>query len=400
MSTTAERREAAVNWYRNLGLTVFPYDKKGVPFREWPNPHLAATGERTALASQHWIPTFGVILNGRYVVIDIDHDRGGRLEDLEAVFGPLPPTATFSTPSSDRNVHLLFRVNGDPLRTSKMLAQKFPGIDFLALGSHVKGATSWRRLDRPEDTVYSSVSYNQLYPFLEPANLPADVEAAWRDTMVTDDQELRDIELAEAEGGLKPTKLTPRERRLVEAWIRESLKVISEATDGQRWTTLSRHMLAVYRNGVLLTGSTSAFDQRIVQAYRQSGGSDLKWLQSLMAPTKVFAAKHPKPKPAVSALQATASDVIGEWADAATAATGSRNKQTRKVIKAVAAEARTNLAMTTAAAVLAARYGLGHEDRVQAAIRQLAKDGWLLKTGEGYTVSLHKVNHYLLTRQR
>jgi hypothetical protein len=248
--------------------------------------------------------------------------------------------------------------------------------------------------------VYSSVSYNHLYPFLEPAILPSDVEAAWRDTMVTDDQELRDIELAEAEDGLKPVTLTPKERRLIEAWIRESLKVISEATDGQRWKTLSRHMLAVYRNGVLLTGSTSAFDQRIVQAYRQSGGTDLKWLRTLMAPTKVFAAKHPKPRPAVSAFQATASDVIGEWADAATAATGSRNKHARKVIRAIAAETKTTLEMTTAIAVVIDRYKLGNKTGTYAVIDWLVSNGWLAETGHGYTVSGWTVNHYQLTKQR
>lgn len=397
MSTTAERRQAAIDWYRGLGLEVFPYDGDGVPFREWPNPSLAAAGQRRALAAQHRVSTYGVVLDGLIVVIDVDYDRGGRLEDLEAAFGPLPPTATFSTPSSDRNVHLMFRVEGEPLRTSKRLSQKFPGIDFLALGSHVKGATSWRRLDRPEDAVYSSVSYNRLYPYLEPAVLPADIEAAWRETMVGSDQELHEIELREAEVGLKPTRLTPKERRLVERWIKESLKQISEAADGQRWETLSRHMLAVYRNGILLTGSTSAFDQRIVRAYRDSGGTDLKWLSTLMAPTKVFAARHPKPRPAVSAYRATANTLTGEWADAATATTGPRDKQMRKVIEAIAAEATTDLTMTTAASLLATRYQLGHEDRVQAAIRELARQGWLVKTGEGYTVTLNRVNHYRLT---
>lgn len=398
MGTTAERREAAVQWYLDRGLSVFPYDAKGLPFRAWPNPALVSAEDRAEIASKHWTSTYGVVLDGGIVVIDIDANRGGNLQDLEDVFGPLPPTATFSTPSSDANLHLMFRVSGDPLRTSKALTAKFPHIDFLGLGSHVKGATSWRRLDTRKDKTYSAATYDHQYPFLEPAVLPADIESAWRETMVSSDDELLRIEVSEAEVGLKPTRLTEKERNLLKAWIRQSLKVIAEATDGQRWDTLSRQVLAIYRNGMLLTGSTAAYDQRIIAAYRDSGGDDVKWLKSMMAPTRVFALKHPKPRPAVSAFQKTANATIGDWADAATAACGPREHQMRKVIAAIAAEAKTTLEMTTAASVMAARYKLGDEKKVQSAVHQLATEGWLVKTGERFTLSDQwMVNHYRLS---
>lgn len=150
MSTT-ERRAAAVEMYEALGLSVFPYDSEGMPFRDWPNPATALSPGRRGVVLQPHTATYGVVLDGHIVVIDVDADRGGDLDELESVFGVLPPTMTVTTPSSDRNLHLYFRVDGDPLRTSKDLSRRFPGIDFLGLGSHVKGTTSWRRLDRAED---------------------------------------------------------------------------------------------------------------------------------------------------------------------------------------------------------------------------------------------------------
>lgn len=213
--------------------------------------------------------------------------------------------------------------------------------------------------------------------------------------MAGSDAELRRAELAEVEGRVQ-VPLTPNERRVVRRWIKESLAQIISAGDGQRWDVLSRHALAVYRNGALLTGSASAFDARIIDAYKASGGGDVEWLHRVLAPTKVFAARHPKPRPAVSSRYATKTAAIGEWADAATAATGSRNHLRRAVILAVADEVTSVGTMTTAVELLADRHELGDSSNVRAEVRRLVVDGWLTQTGEAITLSGHTVTHYSL----
>ncbi len=394
VSTTAERREEAVRWYHDLGLKTFPYDERGIPFRSWPNPTLAMM-ERSC---SHWVPIYGVALDGFIVVIDIDWNRGGRLEDLEAAFGPLPPTASVRTPSSEQNLHLFFKVTGStPTRTSKQLKKKFPHIDFLGLGSHVKGATSWVRRDTDEDRQYLAVTYNLQHPVLDVAALPPALEAAWRDNMVTSDAELRQEDLAEAEQTIPKVTLTDSQKRCVRTRINNSLKEIQAARDTERWETNSLPILSIYRNAALLYGCTSKVDDRIVQAYRESGGTDLRQLRSMMSATKVTAAKWPMPAPLVTVRKLTANETIAEWAEAATASVSLRNKQKRALIAAIAAEAKTNLEMTEAAESLAAKYRLGNVNNVQDHIRQLAKDGWLRKTGEGYTLEGHTVNHYRLS---
>ena len=174
MGFTNRERTDALALYLGLGLEVFPYDTRAVAFIGWNNPALYGDHYRDLAGRTH---TFGVRLDEWTAVVDVDADDGGDLERLELDVGPLPPTFTVVSPGGEGNLHLMFRTSV-PLRTCRALKAFHPGIDFLSAGSHVKGASSVRYLETNEE-----VMYKFQRPILDPAPLPAALEARWAKMM-------------------------------------------------------------------------------------------------------------------------------------------------------------------------------------------------------------------------
>jgi hypothetical protein len=304
-----------------------------------------------------------------------------------------------NTPGSDRNFHLFFDTEV-PLRTSKVLANKFPGWDFLARGSHVKGATSYRRFDSEQDTNIDARFYTMQKPILVRQPLPPKLLQAWRETQVESTDHLLSIELKEAEKEWKRQVVSAAEKKLLNRWLKESLEAITEAGDGERYDVLSQHMLNVYRIGMLLTGSTRAYDRQIMNAYRESGGREPEsYLVGLMKPTRVFAAQHPKARPQVSAYVSTANALIGEWADTLLTGVSPRNKIAGQVIRAIAVEANANLNLSSSVELIMSRHNIpkASAKEVWKVWKWLNETGWLVKTGQ-YVTLKHKyvVSHYKL----
>jgi hypothetical protein len=398
MSLSWDARENAIRWYEQAGMVVFPYDCEGYPFKDWPNPYLAATEHRRQVASQPGTATYGAVLTDHTPVLDWDADRGGSLADLEEAFGKLPATTAVNTPGSDRNFHLFFETEV-PLRTSKVLANKFPGWDFLARGSHVKGATSYRRFDSEQDTSIDARFYTMQKPILVRQPLPPKLLKAWQETQVESTDHLIALELKEAEGKQKRAVLSAAEKKLLNRWLRESLEAITEAGDGERYDALSQHMLNVYRIGMLLTGSTRNYDRQIMDAYTASGGMESEsYLVGLMKPTRVFAAQHPKARPQVSAYVSTANALIGEWADTLLAGVSPRNRIAGQVVRAIAAEANAKLNLSSSVELVMQRHNIpkSSEKEVRKLWKWLIDNGWLVKTGQYVTLKHHIVNHYRL----
>lgn len=379
-------RDEAVALYRRLGLTVFPYDTRSVPFTGWNNPALYGPGYDDLLTKVH---TYGVRLTEHVVVIDIDADRGGSLADLEDAFGGLPPTLTVVSPSGPKNLHLMF-TSVTPLRTCKELTRQFPGIDFLAAGSHVKGATSVRYLNTGEELMYKL-----QHPVLDPAPLPAALEHEWSLSQPGSEDQLLDAFIASGAG--RRVKLTPKELANVRGRVREALKKIRTAETGQRHDVLYRNARDIYRAAALRGQLMDAYDKQIAEAYRASGGTDLTELTRQLKSVKAWAATHPMPPPGVTAFHTMRTREIGVWADMANADFKPGQKKLRALIRALACEATTTMNVTTSGDKFAARYSdVGDRFDVVENLHRLAERGWLLRTGEGITERALVVPHYRL----
>ncbi len=253
----AERADA-VALYTRLGLDVFPYDTRSVPFTGWSSPALWAPAYRTLLDKVH---TFGVRLDEHVCVIDIDADRGGRLADIEYEFGSLPPTLTVVSPSGPSNLHLMFKTSV-PLRTSKGLAQQFKGIDFMAAGSHVKGATSIRYLNTGEE-----VAYKLQRPVIDPAPLPAALEHEWARLQPASEDRLWDQIIGDGISATPRVRMKAEEDNNVRKRIRDALRKIRGAGKGNRHDVLYRNARDIYQAAVLRGESMQSYDKQIAEAY-------------------------------------------------------------------------------------------------------------------------------------
>lgn len=397
MTVLRSERLEAVAEYESLGLDVFPYDKRGMPFRDWPNPWHAMT--RKPLVLDMKTAVFGVNLSGYIVCIDIDTDRGGSLESLEEEYGPLPPTMTVTTPSGERNLHLYFR-SSTLLRTNKELTKRFPHIDFLGRGSNVKGFTSWRRIDFREaspDSVIAEPSYKRQRPYLDPAPLPIRLQEDWKRTMAGSDPEV--VEYTLADHPVEWVPLTQAEKKLVTKWIADDLEAIRAAGAGERWDVFGRCALSVIRNGALLHGDIEVYDDEIRDAYLESGGLD-PWVEEALRATKAFAAAHPRLGIDVQAYKASKNPALAEWAGLALKLTNTRNKVRQKLIRAIAAESSDDLALTEAWEHLNRKYGIGEDKNVLRAKASLVKDGLLAEAESTTTRNGYVVTYHLVTKPR
>lgn len=386
-----ERREA-VGMYRRLGLEVFPYDTQSVPFTGWNNPELWTPAYEHLVDKVH---TFGVRLTEKIVVIDVDADRGGSLEAVEDAFGKLPPTLTVVSPSSPRNLHLMFRCSV-PLRTNKQLARQFPGVDFLAAGSHVKGATSVRYRYTDEHTMYKLQR-----PVLDPAPLPAALELAWSETQPDTELDVWDQLVSDSIADSKRSVLSPKEKQNALNKIRDALRKIRKAGDGKRHDVLYNSAREIYQQAILLGRPIGEYDKPIHEAYTESGGSDFGELERNLQSVRTWAATHPIPKPGVTAYHAMQTREIGLWADLATSETRKEDKRLRALIVALTKEATTKLNMTTAASHISGRHpGVGNQQQVLDNLRWLVDHGFLMRNGHGWTEQQFTVPHYRLGRRQ
>ena len=392
MGFTNRERTDALALYLGLGLEVFPYDTRAVAFIGWNNPALYGDHYRDLAGRTH---TFGVRLDEWTAVVDVDADDGGDLERLELDVGPLPPTFTVVSPGGEGNLHLMFRTSV-PLRTCRALKAFHPGIDFLSAGSHVKGASSVRYLETNEE-----VMYKFQRPILDPAPLPAALEARWAKMMPATDDDLFREQVAEGLAGSTPQKLTHKESRNVASKIAKALDKIGQLPDGGRHEPLFNACRDIYRRAVLLGRSIDFYDGQIKGAYAESGGTDFDGLARNMRSVKVWAAQHPLPRPGISAYHRLQNDRIAEWADAAAAANNPKDKKLRALILAVASVATTELNMTTAATSIAAKYPeAGERETVSANLDALERQGWLMPNGEGITSLGWAVPHRKLEKPR
>jgi Bifunctional DNA primase/polymerase, N-terminal len=385
---TPRERAEAVEVYRSLGLDVFPYDTRSVPFIGWNNPALWTPAHRELVDRVH---TIGVRLDEHHAVVDVDANRGGDLAKLEHEFGPLPPTLTAVTPGGPDNLHLVFR-SSVPLRTCKQLKEQHPGVDFLAAGSHFKGATSVRYLNTGEE-----VAYKLQHPILEPSPLPAALELEWSRLAPATEGDVWNELIAEGLDGHQREKLTRKESTNIRDRIKAALRKIREAPDGGRHDPTFRAARDIYRAAVLLGEPMERYDPAIEEAYKDSGGSDFKDLHRSIRSVKVWVAQHPIHRPRGSAYHALKNREIGEWADAAISDVGDRDKTMQQLIAAVASEATTAMNMTTAGELLAGKYpGCGNQKRVSVNLGRLVADGWLIRDGEGFTSLGFGVPHWKL----
>ncbi len=377
--------------YRSLGLDVFPYDTRTVPFTGWNNPALWTPSYDYLVDRVH---TFGVRLSEYLVVIDIDADRGGDLGALEDAFGELPPTLTVVTPSGAGNMHLMFR-SSVPLRTNKKLSKQFPGIDFLALGSNAKGATSVRYRGSIECTMYKLQR-----PVLDPAPLPAALELEWADGSPSAERDVWDSVISDSLADTPKQLLTRREKQHATTKIREALRKIRTAESGNRHDVLYRSARDVFQQAVLLGKRMSDYEASIREAYEKSGGTDYGELDRNMLSVSLWVAQHPIPKPGATAYHQMQTREIGLWADYALAATRPEDKRLRALILALANEATTGFNMTTAGEVIARRYpGVGDRQQVVNNMHWLRDRRFLLRNGEQETDQGFSVPHYRLGRR-
>ncbi|WP_226366645.1 bifunctional DNA primase/polymerase [Pseudonocardia sp. ICBG162] len=331
---------------------------------------------------------FGVHMGNGFVGIDVDADRGGSLDGLEAEYGPLPPTLTTVTPSGPQNLHLVFRTSGS-VCTSKELTKRFPGVDFIGAGGHLIGASSVRLMDTKEE-----VAYKAQWPFLDPAPLPEGLERAWRATAPASVDSLRSDEI---ESRVFDDSVLPElEADTLDGVIMSALDVI-RSTNGPRHDTTLRMAVKVYHAALLRGEPLDSYDDQIRDAYEDSGGEDFPDLAKMIRDTKAYAVTNPRPRPAVSAYVKTRRDEIGLWADAATAAFPTKAKNIRALITAVAVEATTEFNMSTSASTLADRYpGVGSRSKVSRNLGVLESNGLLYSDGGAWTLSGWYTPHWTL----
>ena len=385
-------RDLALAKYERLGLDVFPYHETGTPWDDWPHPTAAAA----RVASEARV--FGVVLGGHHVVVDVDADQGGDLAALEAEYGPLPPTMTVTTPSGERNMHLYFRVENE-LRTCKALTRRFPGIDFLGRGSHVKGATSRRKV-----APYLAVAYVEQAPFLDPALLPAALREAWCELQPVDDRaEYR--EAYDAARLTAPVVADDVEHAFARAKIADALGRIRSGTDGNRHDVLFTGARDVFRWAVLTGKDPRDYDEAVRQAYAASGGRDFSELDRQIVSVRRWVLANPMHRPAVSARVEVVDPMIGEWADNSVILLHPTATKQRALVAALAAEARIEIdddgrdaVMSTATTVLAERHpDVGTREEVTRNLRVLRQRGILVEVGENRVKLGRPVKRYALT---
>jgi hypothetical protein len=389
---TSRERAEALSVYQDLRLEVFPYDTRTVPFTGWNNPALWGDHYYDLVSKVH---TFGVRLDKHTAVVDVDTNNGGDLDRLERDFGPMPPTLTVTTPGGPRNLHLIFRTSV-PLRTCRKLKAFHPGIDFLSAGSHIKGATSVRYLSTDEE-----VMYKLQRPILDPAPLPEALEARWAALMPATEKQLWDEEITEALDGTERQKLARKESVNVYNRIARELTKIRNGEDERRHDVVFRAARDIYQRAVLLGRPMGDYDDRIAEAYRESGGEDFNDLARNIHSVKLWVAKNPIPRPGITAYHRIEVEKIAAWADAASQATRHKGKAMRGLILAVVSSVSTAGNLTTAGESLAKRYpDAGNKDTVQRNLRYLEDEGWLIRDGEGVTELGFVVPHRKLDKAR
>ncbi|MEV1293866.1 bifunctional DNA primase/polymerase [Pseudonocardia sp. NPDC049635] len=379
-------RERAIEHYRSLGLPLFPYTVEGNGFKNWPNPAMMAGFE-------HLLPkvrVFGVALPSGFVVIDIDADRGGDLAALERAFGALPPTLTVQTPSGPANKHLYFRT-AESLRSSTALGGLFPGIDFLGTGKPVKAASSYRLTGDHQREI--EVPYYFQRPILEPAPLPAALEQVWR---ARQSPELEAVGFEESPGG----RLATWEKRFVRNQLKRELQRVAEAGPGGRHDVLMSAAFRVFRDAALLGEDPHQYDQKITEAYLESGGTDYPELEKQLHYTKLFAAKNPRCRPSFSARHRDVDPDVAEWADRAHATCKKNQGNKRELVSVLARSARPDpdgrFVVRTAGTVMAEMIKVD-QSRVSRFLAELEADGFLHSGSGQYTLEGdHWVPHWRL----
>ncbi|MCG3754675.1 bifunctional DNA primase/polymerase [Amycolatopsis sp. Poz14] len=201
-------------------------------------------------------------------VVDVDPKHGGSVDAVRQLCGgALPKTRTFRTQSG--GLHILFNHPGFAVANS--VGKLAPGIDVRGDGGYIVAPTS----------AIDGRTY-EVEDGAEITNAPSALL-----------DKVQRIERPASDVTPEPGKLTETEREMFRRWLNESVQSVSEK-HGERHDNLFREALNAFRCAAWTGDDWDEVQAALEEAYKVSGGEDLRDVTKVMRDARIAAETTPK----------------------------------------------------------------------------------------------------------